>query len=203
MAKFSNNFNTYADWRKAHPENTTYNRRIASEHVKFPKANLSQLRGHPGKRKPISKMKSRKKPRKMEIVVSGNVRTDDRSQSATNVYVEFYIKSSRNEEIIGNEIFKSLEDKGLRVFPVELDENIEPVIVNFRNNVPKGGKVISQKAGKEFVFNEISKELHKAGPHNKPGVSHHGDRTKEYAKRKEERRLRREEKKRRYDENEF
>ena len=209
---FSKDFPTFQDWLKAHPESNSYNKRIIGEHRKHPKANLSQLRGHPGKkRKPISKLKpkrERKKPKKMEIVVSGNGTNDDRSMSAFHVYVEFYTRSSRDEKVIADEIFKSLEDRGILVFPIERDENINPVTVNFRDNVPKGGKMVSQKAAKEYIYNEISKEMHRAGPknkpgvpHNKPGVSHHSK--YEYERRKEQRRIAREEKRRRYDDNEF
>lgn len=199
---FSKDYRTFQDWLKAHPENTSYNRRIIGEHKKHPKANLSQLRGHPGKkRKPVSKLKpkkERKKPKKMEIVVSGNAVTDDRSETAKNVYAEVYIRSTRDEDKIADDILKYLKDKGIKVFPVEQDENIKAVTVNFRENVPKGsGKVISQKKAKEFIYNEIDKEMQPARPKKK------GDRTKEYQKRKEKRIKEREEKKRRYDNNEF
>ena len=202
---FSKDFPTFQSWKTAHPENTPYNRRIINEHRKYPKANLTQLRGHPGKRKPVSKLKpkkERKKPRKMEIVVSGNAVTDDRSHTATNVYVEMYIKSARDEEQIAKEILKMLEDKGIEVFPTEQDENVKAVTVSFRENVPRGsGKVVLQKKAKESVYQEIEKEMHPAKPHNKAGVSHHSK--GELERRKEQRRRQREEKKRRYDDNEF
>ena len=199
---FSKDYRTFQDWLKAHPENTSYNRRIIGEHKKHPRANLSQLRGHPGKkRKPVSKLKpkkERKKPKKMEIVVSGNAVTDDRSNTAKNVYAEVYIKSTRDEDKVADDILKYLKDKGIKVFPVEQDENIKAVTVNFRENVPKGGgKVISQKKAKEFIYHEIDKEMQPAKPKKK------GDRTREYQKRKEKRMKEREEKKRRYDDNGF
>ena len=202
---FSKDFPTFQDWLKAHPESNSYNRRIISEHRKHPKANLSQLRGHPGKkRKPVSKLKpkkERKKPKKMQVIVSGNAATDDRSSTAKNVYAEVYIRSARDEEKIADDILKYLKDKGIKVFPTEQDENIKAVTVNFRENVPKGGKVISQKRALESAYQEVEKEMHPAKPHNKPGVSHH---TKgESERRKEQRRKAREEKKRRYDDNEF
>ena len=201
---FSKDFPTFQDWLKAHPGSNSYNRRIIGEHRKHPKANLSQLRGHPGKRKPVSKLKperERKKPRKMQVIVSGNAVTDDRSHTAKNVYAEMYIRSARDEEKIADDILKYLKDKGIKVFPAEQDENIKAVTVNFRENVPKGGKVISQKRALESAYQEVEKEMHPAKPHNKPGVSHH---TKgESERRKEQRRRAREEKKRRYDDNEF
>ena len=202
---FSKDFPTFQDWLKAHPESNSYNRRIISEHRKHPKANLSQLRGHPGKkRKPVSKLKpkrERKKPKKMQVIVSGNAVTDDRSHTAKNVYAEMYIRSARDEEKIADDILKYLKDKGIKVFPAEQDENIKAVTVNFRENVPKGGKVITQKRALESAYQEVEKEMHPAKPHNKPGVSHH---TKgESERRKEQRRMAREEKKRRYDGNEI
>ena len=202
---FSKDFPTFQDWLKAHPESNSYNRRIIGEHRKHPKANLSQLRGHPGKkRKPVSKLKpekERKKPKKMQVIVSGNAVTDDRSHTAKNVYAEMYIRSARDEEKIADDILKYLKDKGIKVFPAEQDENIKAVTVNFRENVPKGGKVVSQKRALESAYQEVEKEMHPAKPHNKPGVSHH---TKgESERRKEQRRRAREEKRRRYDDNEF
>ena len=202
---FSKDFPTFQDWLKAHPEKTPYNRRIVNEHRQHPKANLSQLRGHPGKkRKPVSELKpkrERKKPKKMQVIVSGNAVSDDRSHTAANVYAEVYIKSARDEEKIADDILKYLKDKGIKVFPTEQDENIKAVTVNFRENVPKGGKVISQKRALESAYQEVEKEMHPAKPHNKPGVSHHSKH--EYERRKEQRRIAREEKKRRYDDNEF
>ena len=202
---FSKDFPTFQDWLKAHPESNSYNKRIIGEHRKHPKANLSQLRGHPGKkRKPVSKLKpekERKKPKKMQVIVSGNAVTDDRSSTAKNVYAEVYIRSARSEEKIADDILKYLKDKGIKVFPAEQDENIKAVTVNFRENVPKGGKVVSQKRALESAYQEVEKEMHPAKPHNKPGVSHH---TKgESERRKEQRRKAREEKRRRYDSNEF
>ena len=202
---FSKDFPTFQDWLKAHPESNSYNKRIIGEHRKHPKANLSQLRGHPGKkRKPVSKLKpkkERKKPKKMQVIISGNAVTDDRSHTAANVYAEMYIRSARDEEKIADDILKYLKDKGIKVFPAEQDENIKAVTVNFRENVPKGGKVISQKRALESAYQEVEKEMHPAKPHNKPGVSHHSKH--EYERRKEQRRIAREEKKRRYDDNEF
>ena len=203
---FSKDFPTFQDWLKAHPESNSYNKRIIGEHRKHPKANLSQLRGHPGKkRKPVSKLKpkkERKKPKKMQVIVSGNAVTDDRSHTAKNVYAEVYIRSARDEEKIADDILKYLKDKGIKVFPAERDENIKAVTVNFRENVPRGsGKVVSQKRALESAYQEVEKEMHPAKPHNKPGVSHH---TKgESERRKEQRRKAREEKRRRYDSNEF
>ena len=199
---FSKDFPTFQDWLKAHPESNSYNRRIISEHRKHPRANLSQLRGHPGKkRKPVSKLKpkkERKKPKKMQVIVSGNAVTDDRSHTAKNVYAEMYIRSARDEEKIADDILKYLKDKGIKVFPAEQDENIKAVTVNFRENVPRGsGKVVSQKKAKESIYQEIDKEMQPAKPKKK------GDRTEEYKKRKEKRKKEREEKKRRYDDNEF
>ena len=141
----------------------------------------------------------------MQIVVSGNIVTDDRSHTAKNVYVEFYIRTTRSEEKIAEDIFDFLKKKGLKIFPTQDEEST--VIVNFRDKLfGNKGKVISQKKAKQSIYDYISLQLHAAGPHNKPGVphnkpgvSHHGDRTKEYEKRKEQRRM----KKERYDNNEF
>jgi hypothetical protein len=200
MTKFSPKYSTYQEWKQANPGKSEYTERIRREHARYPKASLSQLRGHPSKkRKPLSKLKpkkERKKPKKMQIVVSGNIVTDDRSHTAKNVYVEFYIKSTRDKEKIAEDIFDFLKKKGLKIFPTQDEEST--VIVNFRDKLfGNKGKVISQKKAKQSIYDYISLQLHVAGPHNKPGVSHHGDRTKEYEKRKEQRRM----KKERYDNN--
>jgi hypothetical protein len=207
MTKFSPKYSTYQEWKQANPGKSEYTERIRREHARYPKASLSQLRGHPSKkRKPLSKLKpkkERKKPKKMQIVVSGNIVTDDRSHTAKNVYVEFYIKSTKDKEKIAEDIFDFLKKKGLKIFPTQDEEST--VIVNFRDKLfGNKGKVISQKKAKQSIYDYISLQLHVAGPHNKPGVphnkpgvSHHGDRTKEYEKRKEQRRM----KKERYDNN--
>jgi len=202
MTKFSPKYSTFQEWKQANPGKSEYTERIKREHARYPKASLSQLRGHPVKgRKPLSKLrprKQRKKAKKMQIVVSGNIVTDDRSHTAKNVYVEFYIRSSRSEEKIAEDIFDFLKKKGLKIFPTQDEEST--VIVNFRDKlVGNKGKVISQKKAKQSIYDYISLQLHAAGPHNKPGVRHHGDRTKEYEKRKEQRRM----KKERYDNNEY
>jgi hypothetical protein len=207
MTKFSPKYSTYQEWKQANPGKSEYTERIRREHARYPKASLSQLRGHPSKkRKPLSKLKpkkERKKPKKMQIVVSGNIVTDDRSHTAKNVYVEFYIKSTKDKEKIAEDIFDFLKKKGLKIFPTQDEEST--VIVNFRDKLfGNKGKVIGQKKAKQSIYDYISLQLHVAGPHNKPGVphnkpgvSHHGDRTKEYEKRKEQRRM----KKERYDNN--
>ena len=202
MTKFSPKYFTYQEWKQANPGKSEYTERISKLHSLHPKASLSQLRGHPVKgRKLLSKLKPKKepkKPKKMQIVVSGNIVTDDRSHTAKNVYFEFYIRSSRSEEKIAEDIFDFLKKKGLKIFPTQEEEST--VIVNFRDKLfGNKGKVISQKKAKQSIYDYISLQLHAAGPHNKPGVSHHGDRTKEYEKRKEQRRM----KKERYDNNEF
>ena len=211
MTKFSPKYSTYQDWKKANPGNSEYVSRIKRLHSLHPKASLSQLRGHPSKkRKPLSKLKpkkERKKPKKMQIVVSGNIVTDDRSHTAKNVYVEFYIKSARDKEKIASEMLDFLKQKGIKIFPDPNGDSEDTIIINFRDQLfGNKGKVVSQKKAKNEFYNKISSELHVAGPHNKPGVphskpgvSHHGDRTKEYEKRKEQRRM----KKVRYDNNEI
>ena len=209
MTKFSPKYSTYQDWKKANPGKSEYTERIRKLHSLHPKASLSQLRGHPAKkRKPLSKLKprkQRKKAKKMQIVVSGNIVTDDRSHTAKNVYVEFYIKSTRDKEKIADEMLDFLKQKGIKIFPDPHGDSEDTIIINFRDQLfGNKGKVISQKKAKNELYNKISSELHVAGPHNKPGVphnkpgvSHHGDRTKEYEKRKEQRRM----KKERYDNN--
>ena len=58
--KFSIDYPAFEDWLKAHPEQIPYNLRIIRGHSTFPKASLSQLRGHAkGKQKPVSQLKSR------------------------------------------------------------------------------------------------------------------------------------------------
>jgi len=197
MNKFSPKYSTFQEWKQANPGKSEYTERIKREHARYPKASLSQLRGHPVKgRKPLSKLrprKQRKKAKKMQIVVSGNIVTDDRSHTAKNVYVEFYIRSSRSEEKIAEDIFDFLKKKGLKIFPTQDEEST--VIVNFRDKlVGNKGKVISQKKAKQSIYDYISLQLHAAGPHNKPGVPHNKPGVE---KRKEQRRM----KKERYDNN--
>jgi hypothetical protein len=197
MTKFSPKYSTFQEWKQANPGKSEYTERIKREHARYPKASLSQLRGHPVKgRKPLSKLrprKQRKKAKKMQIVVSGNIVTDDRSHTAKNVYVEFYIRSSRSEEKIAEDIFDFLKKKGLKIFPTQDEEST--VIVNFRDKlVGNKGKVISQKKAKQSIYDYISLQLHAAGPHNKPGVPHNKPGVE---KRKEQRRM----KKERYDNN--
>ena len=207
MSNFSPDYRTYKEWLRDHPGRNTYEKRIIREHANYPKATLSQLRGHPGKgKKPISKLKpkkEKKKPKKMQIVVSGNIVTDDRSHTAKNVYSEFYIRSTRLKEKIAEQINDLLKGKGLMIFPDSNSGSDETITINFREELyGNKGKVISQKKALSELVDKINSELHRAGP-KKPGVSHHGDRKKEYERRKEMRRRQREEKKRRYDDNEF
>ena len=202
MTKFSPKYSTYQEWKQANPGKSEYTERIRREHARYPKASLSQLRGHPVKgRKSLSKLKPKKErkiPKKMQIVVSGNIVTDDRSHTAKNVYVEFYIKSTRDKEKIADEMLDSLKQNGIKIFPDPNGDSEDIIVINFRDQLfGNKGKVVSQKKAKNELYNKISSELHVAGPHNKPGVSHHGDRTKEYEKRKEQRRM----KKERYDNN--
>lgn len=69
--KFSKDYKTFSDWLKDHPKKSAYNKRIINAHKKYPKASLSQLRGHPnkskaaggkGKVKPVSKLKRKQIP---------------------------------------------------------------------------------------------------------------------------------------------
>ena len=202
MTKFSPKYSTYQDWKKANPGKSEYTERIKREHARYPKASLSQLRGHPVKgRKLISKLKpkkERKKPKKMQIVISGNLVTDDRSESAKNVYIEYYIKSSRDKEKIADEIFDYLKSKGIKIFPDLKGDNEDTIIINFRDQLlGNKGKVISQRKGKADLYDKIKSELHATKKRQ------HGDRTREYEKRKEKRKEQREEKKRRYNGNEI
>ena len=205
MTRFSPKFRTYSEWKAAHNYKNEYTERIQREHKSYPKANLSQLRGHHGKRKPLSKLKpkkERKKSKKMQIVVSGNVVTDSRSHTAKNVYSEFYIRSTRDKEKIAEQINDYLNAKGLMMFPDPDSDSDKTITINFREELyGNKGKVISQSKAYNDLYDKINSELHPAGPKNRPGVSHHGDRTKEYERRKEMRRIQREEKKKRYDNN--
>ena len=204
---FSRNYPTYQDWKHAHPANTPYNRRITGEHRLHPRANLTQLRGHPSKsRKPVTRLKlkkERKKPVKMQVVISGNIVLDDRSQTATNVYYEAYILSARDPGAISDEILEMLKENGINVYarPDDDPDTFVPVTVAFRENVPKKGKVMSQKTMKANTMNKIKSSLHPARPRNRSGASHHS--AGESARRKQVREETRNEKKRRYDENEI
>ena len=204
---FSRDYPTYQDWKRAHPADTPYNRRITGEHRLHPRANLTQLRGHPEKRrKPVTRLKpkkERKKPVKMQVVISGNIVLDDRSQTATNMYYEAYIRSARDPDAISDEILKMLKENGINVYarPDDDPDTFVPVTVAFRENVPKKGKVISQKKMKADTMDKIKSGLHPARPRNRSGASHHS--SGESARRKRIREETRNEKKRRYDENEY
>ena len=192
MTKFSPKYSTFQDWKKANPGNGEYENRIKRLHSLHPKASLSQLRGHPAKkRKPLSKLKPRKKPTKVQIVVSGNMVKNDRSY-VMNMYTEFYIRSARTEEQIATEIFNMIQDKGIRMYR-EDEENT--VIVNFREKLlGNKGKVISQKKAKQQIIEAIESNLRQPNR----------DRTKEYEQRKMkriERRKQQQMKKERYDNN--
>ena len=204
---FSRDYPTYRDWKRAHPADTPYNRRITGEHKLHPRANLTQLRGHPEKRrKPVTRLKpkkERKKPVKMQVVISGNIVLDDRSQTATNVYYEAYILSARDPDAISDEILEMLKENGINVYarPDDDPDTFVPVTVAFRENVPKKGKVTSQNKMKANTMDKIKSGLHPARPRNRSGASHHS--AGESARRKQIREETRNEKKRRYDENEY
>ena len=204
---FSRDYPTYRDWKRAHPADTPYNRRITGEHKLHPRANLTQLRGHPEKRrKPVTRLKpkkERKKPVKMQVVISGNIVLDDRSQTATNVYYEAYIQSARDPDAISDEILEMLKENGINVYarPDDDPDTFVPVTVAFRENVPKKGEVTSQKTMKANTLYKIKSSLHPVRPRNRSGASHHS--AGESARRKQVREETRNEKKRRYDENEY
>ena len=198
MTRFSPKFRTYSEWKAAHNYKNEYTERIQREHKSYPKANLSQLRGHHGKRKSLSQLKpkrERKKSKKMQIVVSGNIVKYDRSYTM-NMYTEFYTRSSRSKEQIADEIFQMLKDRGLRMYNENEEEPV--VIVNFREELlGNKGKAVSQKKAKELIIDRIESSLKKP------------DRVAEREKEKERRRMKREkrrqekqeEKKKRYDNN--
>ena len=200
MTRFSPKFKTYSEWKAAHPNVNDYTKRITREHKSYPKANLAQLRGHHGKRKPLSKLKTkkeRKKSKKMQIVVSGNIVKYDRTYTM-NMYTEFYTRSTRSKEQIADEIFQMLKDRGLRMYNENEEEPV--IIVNFREELlGNKGKAVSQKKAKEQIIDAIESSLKKP------------DRTEEREKEKERRRMEREkrrqqkqeEKKKRYDNNEW
>ena len=196
---FSKDFKTYSEWKKAHPEDTPYNRRIINEHKKHPNATLSQLRGHPkGKQKPVSKLKT-KKPKKMQIMVKGIEVTDDRNETGTLVYYEFYIESTRSEEQIAKDIEKYIKKNGINLYPSEesYDEESKTYkVINFRENVPDSGKPISQKQAKKELLDKLKENLHKAKPKSYW-------KSKEYRDMLRQKRLDNNEYKKEYDNNEF
>ena len=200
MTRFSPKFKTFSEWKAAHNYKNKYTERIIREHKSYPKANLSQLRGHHGKRKPLSQLKSkkeRKKSKKMQIVISGNIVKYDRTYTM-NMYTEFYTRSTRSKEQIADEIFQMLKDRGLRMYNENEEEPV--IIVNFREELlGNKGKAVSQKKAKELIIDRIESSLKKP------------DRVVEREKEKERRRMEREkrrqqkqeEKKKRYDNNEW
>ena len=200
MTRFSPKFRTYSEWKSAHNYKNEYTERIIREHKSYPKASLSQLRGHHGKRKPLGKLKpkkERKKSKKMQIVISGNIVKYDRTYTM-NMYTEFYTRSTRSKEQIADEIFQMLKDRGLRMYNENEEEPV--IIVNFREELlGNKGKAVSQKKAKEQIIDAIESSLKKP------------DRTEEREKEKERRRMEREkrrqqkqeEKKKRYDNNEW
>lgn len=56
--KFSSKYETFEEWLKNFKGSSSYKQRIIKAHEKYPKASLSQLRGHARKKsKPVSKLK--------------------------------------------------------------------------------------------------------------------------------------------------
>ena len=192
---FSKDFKTYSEWKKAHPEDTQYNKRIVNEHKKYPKASLSQLRGHPkGKQKPVSKLKT-KKAKKMQVIVSGVEVTNDRNETGSDVYHEFYIRTTRNEEKMAQDINNYLNKNNIKVFPPpHEDEHYQ--VISFRENVPKNAKVGTQRTAKKDLLKSLKDKLHPAKP---KGYF----RTNEFKKEKRQKRLDNNEYRKRYDDNEF
>lgn len=59
QVNFSSKFHTYNDWLSRFHGSDSYRHRIERLHARYPKASLSQIRGHANKRKPISKLRVR------------------------------------------------------------------------------------------------------------------------------------------------
>lgn len=192
---FSTDFSTYQDWKKAHPEDTPYNRRINNAHKKYPNKTLKELRGH---------SKPSKNPQIMELVIQGNAVTDTRSSTAGNVYIEVYIQSSRTDRQIAADILKHLNLNELNIYPKPVKppkEPIKPLTIAFREHPPKGKKIVSQRKMKNDLIKEIESQLHAAGQKNASGKSHHSKAEQEMRNKRREQK--RNDLKKRYDDNEF
>lgn len=188
---FSKNYKTFALWRAAHPGNSSYIRRIEHAHSRYPKASLSQLRGHPAiKRKPISQLKPRKSRKKSPlrlVVVQGNVVNQEGTETAAQVYFEQYIRiADRNVDKVINKIFGKLDESSLKIF--RTDATTDRISVNLTGE-RKGNRIVSQKKAIKDISDKIASEMH---PARRSGFSHH--------KKGETRSGRHEEYKRRYEE---
>ena len=163
---FSKNFKTFKDWLNNFSGSESYKNRIIREHKKYPKATLSQLRGHPTKKqKPVSK-KRKRSPIRL-VVVQGNIVTKDKSETGSDVYVEMYTRiADRNIDPLIHSIFEDLDKNGYKIFRSDKTENR----INISLTGEKKGKIVSQKYAKEEMVNKIKSELH---PAKKFGGSHH------------------------------
>ena len=171
MTRFSPKFKTFSEWKAAHNYKNKYTERIQREHKSYPKANLSQLRGHHGKRKPLSKLKPKKERKKSPVrlvVVQGNAVNKDRTETGSHVYVESYVRlSDKNVDKYIQKIFKGLEDKGIKI--LRGDEGLDRVSVNLTGE-RKGKHIISQKSSIEITADKVKSEMH---PARKYEASHH------------------------------
>lgn len=188
---FSKNYKTFSSWRAAHPGNSPYIRRISNAHSRYPRASLSQLRGHPAaKRKPISQLKPGKQRKRSPVrlvVVQGNVVNQEGTETAAQVYVEQYVRiADRNVDKFIGRTFKKLDESSLKIF--RSDANTDRISVNLTGE-RKGNKIVSQKKAIKDIADKVVSEMH---PARKTGFSHH--------KKGETRSGRHEEYKRRYEE---
>ena len=66
---FSRKYKTFEEWLSRFKGTSAYKTRIIHAHKNYPRASLSQLRGHPGKkRKKLTNLISRHKPKKREHI---------------------------------------------------------------------------------------------------------------------------------------
>ena len=180
MTRFSPKFRTYSEWKAAHPNVNDYTKRITREHKSYPKASLSQLRGHHGKRKPLSKLKPKKERKKSPVrlvVVQGNVVNEDETETGSHVYVESYVRiADKNVDKQIQKIFKELEDEKIRIY--RSDEGKDRISVNLTGE-RKGKDIISQKLSIKIIVDKVKSDMHparkkKKNDHRKEGETRSG-----------------------------
>ena len=163
---FSPKYNSFNEWLSNFHGSESYKNRIIREHKKYPRATLSQLRGHP-KRKEKLLSKPRKKSPIRLVIVQGNIVSKDKTETAADVYSESYVRiADRNIDNFIHKIFDELDRKGLKIYRSDNTENR----INISLTGEKKGKIISQKYAEQETIEKVIKEMH---PAKKFGLSHH------------------------------
>ena len=159
---FSKDYKTYQDWLSNFQGSKAYRQRIINAHKRFPRANLTQLRGHPSKtRKPVSQLKKskRKKSPVRLIVIQGNAVSQDKTETGKDVYFEAHVRiADRNVDKFTEKIFKDLDAQGIKVF--RSDKFSDRINISLTGE--RTGKVMSQKKFLRESVDKVKSEMHAA-----------------------------------------